>query len=206
MKRLALACMACSALVSFAHAQDVRITEGAASVMFMKAGRQYFVEREQDTSLTLSGPYALVARPCPSPCIQPMSVHENVPTFAELELIEFMKQYVADDEGLVVDTRLPEEYDQGHIPTAVNIPALTLSAKNPYLDELFTALGGTPIDDTNWDFSASSNYLVLTGHGAWDDGVTAAMTTLIDAGYPTQKLGYYRGGMQAWLSLGFKTN
>lgn len=206
MKRLALACAACSALVSFAHAQEVRITEGAASVMFMKAGRQYFVEREQDTSATLSGPYAQIARPCPDACIQPMSVHESVPTYGELELIEFLKQYVANDKGLIVDTRLPEEHEQGHIPTAVNIPAVTLSTENPYLDDLFTALGGTPIDDSTWDFSASSNYLVLSGHGAWDGDVVNAMKTLIAAGYPTEKLGYYRGGMQTWLTLGFKTD
>lgn len=205
MKRLALACITCSALSSFAYAQDVRITEGAASVMFMKSGRQHFVEREQDTNMTLTGPYALVARPCPSDCVQPISAHKDVATYGELEVIEFLKRYVANDTGLVVDARLPDEYNGGHIPAAVNIPALTLSAENPYLDELMTALGGTPVDDTKWEFPAKSNHLLLLGHGAWDGKVVDAINMLINAGYPTDKLGYYRGGMQSWLSLGFKT-
>ena len=51
------------------------------------------------------------------------------------------------------------------------------------------------------DFSNALD-LILFSNGPWDDQASRAILNLLDAGYPPEKLRFYRGGMQDWLVLG----
>ena len=42
-------------------------------------------------------------------------------------------------------------------------------------------------------------------NGAWCGQSTESMKALTAIGYPEEKLKWYRGGMQSWLSLGLTT-
>ena len=55
-----------------------------------------------------------------------------------------------------------------------------------------------------WDFSHAKD-LLLWCDGPWCDQSPRAIHGLISAGYPAEKLYYYRGGMQMWQSLGLTT-
>jgi rhodanese-related sulfurtransferase len=54
---------------------------------------------------------------------------------------------------------------------------------------------------SGWDFSAALD-LAMFCNGPWCDQSPRAIRNLTEAGYPPEKLRYYRGGMQLWLLLG----
>ena len=83
----------------------------------------------------------------------------------------------------------------------MNIPFTLLSADdNPYLEDILAALGATKTDG-DWDFSEAKS-LALYCNGPWCDQSPRAIQGLLKAGYPAEKLFYYRGGMQNWQLLG----
>ena len=47
--------------------------------------------------------------------------------------------------------------------------------------------------------------LLLFCNGAWCGQSPESLKELIAIGYPEEKLKWYRGGMQSWLSLGLTT-
>ena len=55
-----------------------------------------------------------------------------------------------------------------------------------------------------WDFS-NAKELLLWCNGPWCGQSPRAIHGLLKAGYPAEKLYYYRGGMQMWQSLGLTT-
>jgi hypothetical protein len=183
-----------------ARGQDVRITDGQADAQFTVNGQNFTISREQNQETQLSGEFARTSRACPPFCIQPASTAPGVITIAELETIAFLESKVAQGTGLLIDSRLPEWFAKGTIPAAVNVPFATLDGTNPYRTEILQALGATG-QDGNLDFSAAFD-LILFSNGPWDDQAGRAITNLLDAGYPAEKLQYYRGGMQDWLLLG----
>ena len=61
-------------------------------------------------------------------------------------------------------------------------------------------MGGDLKNDT-WDFT-NAKKLVLWCNGMWCGQSPRAIKGLLGQGYPAHKLFYYRGGMQAWQSLG----
>jgi rhodanese-related sulfurtransferase len=84
--------------------------------------------------------------------------------------------------GLLIDARLPDWFNKGAIPGAVNVPFATLSAENPYQADILRALGAAPTDD-GFDFSNALT-LMIYGNGPWDAQGTHAVQALIAAGYP----------------------
>lgn len=183
-----------------AAAQDVRITPDILQQNFMLNGEQITIERIQDTAHQLEGAFTKTSRPCPPFCIHPISAAPGVETIGELELMEFLKSDVAAGRGLLIDTRLPVMFDKGTIPGSVNVPFSTLDADNPFRDEILMALGARNTGDS-WDFSQAMT-LGLFCNGPWCDQSPRAIRNLTSAGYPTEKLLYYRGGMQLWMLLG----
>jgi rhodanese-related sulfurtransferase len=61
-------------------------------------------------------------------------------------------------------------------------------------------LGGDEKNDL-WDFT-NAKKLMLWCNGMWCGQSPHAIRSLLEMGYPAEKLFYYRGGMQAWQSLG----
>lgn len=183
-----------------AQAQEVRITPDTSSYTIELNGKTITIERIQDTANTIAPEFAKTSRPCPPFCIHPISAAPGVATIGELEVIDFIETKVAAGKGLLIDSRVPEWFAKGTIPGAVNVPFSTLEPTNPYRDQILGALGAKQVGG-GWDFSSASD-LTMFCNGPWCDQSPRAIRNLVDAGYPPEKINYYRGGMQVWLLLG----
>lgn len=175
-------CSVAAVLAHSASAQSSRISEDVGSFVFTLNGRDVTVERN--------------GAACPPACVQPMLVAPGINTVGELEVMDFLELFVAGGKGLLIDARLPEGFARGTVPGAVNVPEATLRPGNPYRDDLLSALGVR-----GGDFSGAFDLVIFAG-GADDALAPEALRSLLDSGYPTEKLKYYRGGVQAWSSLG----
>ena len=189
---------------SAAVAQDVRLTPEKSVSTFQINGKEFSVSRIQDTENRLTGDFTKTSRACPPFCIQPISVADGVETIGELEVIRFLETEVAGGTGILMDSRVPEFYANGAIPGAINVPFSTLDPSNPYINDIMQALGATVQGDTV-DFSGVFT-LALYCNGPWCEQSPRAIRNLIAAGYPAEKILYYRGGMQSWLQLGLSTD
>ncbi len=184
-----------------AAAQSVNLTEDMAAAQITIAGQTLDIARNQDVGATLSGDFAKTSRACPPFCIQRIEPVRGVKTVGELELIAFLEDEVAAGAGVLVDARLPEWFAKGSIPGAVNLPFATLDAANPFRNDLLMALGAVPMGGSDFDFTNAVN-LTLFCNGIWSDQALRGLQALRAAGYPAEKLSYYRGGMQDWQILG----
>lgn len=198
-----IAAIVALAFASAASAQTVKITEDIASVSFSLNGQTFTIDRNQDPEATLDAEFTKTSRACPPFCIQPISAADGVETFGELEILSFLENEVSVGTGLLVDARLPEFYVKGTIPGALNIPFSALSADNPYLTDILKALGAKDAGGS-LDFTGAYT-LALFCNGPWCGQSPKAISELIDAGYPADRIKYYRGGMQNWLALGLST-
>lgn len=187
-------------LAGGAWADQVRITETMASKEIRIGNQTIVIARNQDVNATIAQDFAKTSRPCPPFCIAPMSAGPGVETLGELEVIAFLETEVASGKGILMDSRLPEFYQKGAIPGAVNVPFTTLDPANPYLEPILEALGAVR-QGSGWDF-AQAQSLALYCNGPWCEQSPRAIRNLLDVGYPAAKLKYYRGGMQNWQSLG----
>lgn len=186
---------------AIAFAQDVRLAPDIQSKSIVLGnGETLLIERIQDTAHQLTGEFTKTSRACPPFCIHEMSAGEGVETVGEIELISFLETSVAEGRGLLLDSRMPDWFAKGTIPGAVNVPFATLEDTNPYRDEILKALGAQT-DGATWDFTAAKE-LLLFCNGPWCDQSPRAIRALQSAGYPAEKIKYYRGGMQVWLLLG----
>ncbi len=197
--RCAFALMLCL-IVMPAAAQEVKITPDTAYRSIRLNGENIVIERIQDTSHRLDAEFSKTSRPCPPFCIHPISAGDGIETVGEIEVIDFLENNVAQGRGLLIDSRLPEWFQKGTIPGSVNVPFTTLEASNPYRDQIIEALGGRRVG-SRWDFSNALDLLMFC-NGPWCDQSPQAIRNLTDAGYPPEKIRYYRGGMQLWLLLG----
>jgi len=147
------------------------------------------IEREQDNANEVTGEWARSSRPCPPFCIQPMIPAPGVTPIGELELLEML----TDPEAIVVDSRTPDWFAGGSIPGAVNIPYTQAPDR---LDEL-----GCEIDFEGF-VCDEARPVALFCNGLWCGQSPSAIRRMIAAGYPAEKIFYYRGGMQNWRMLG----
>lgn len=173
-----------------AFAQSATITESASAFQFSMNGTAMMVTR--------NGPS------CPSSCIQPMIAARGVETLGELEVIGFLQTAVSTGSGLLIDVRMPGAYSSGTIPGAVNVPVATFLPDNPYRADLLSALGVTNAE-TAPEFGGAFS-LVVFGLGPDDQAANDAITHLLEAGYPADKLKYYRGGTSSWTALGLNSS
>ncbi|HCP81387.1 MAG TPA: sulfurtransferase [Octadecabacter sp.] len=183
------------------NAQDVRITTFKSDSTFALNDQTFTVTRNQDTQATLGSEYALTSRACPPHCLQPLIVADGVATFAELEVLTFLEEHVTGGTGLFIDARSPADYATGSIPGAVNVPFPTLAAENRYRDDILRALGAVDKGDDALDFTQAMALALYSG-GPWSDDAPTAIEHLLAAGYPAEKLFYFRGGIQAWAHVG----
>ena len=144
--------------------------------------------------------YSNPTRICPEHCIEPSIAAPGVTTLTELEVFAFMQQSVSSRQGLLVDARLPTEFAQGSIPAAISVPAATLVSNNPYREDLLLALGAKG-SIGQMDFSGAFDLLVFDD-GPWSPVARQAVQLLLEAGYPAEKILYYRGGLQMWHIFG----
>lgn len=179
----------CMSITSLPAAElDVKINARMPSVTVQTANGPVEIMRNQDTEATIEPQYAKTSRKCPPFCIQPMQVAPGVTTVGEVELLEF-----AESGGKLIDGRTLEWYLDGTIPSAINMPYTQMADR---LDEL-----GCTGNTGNWD-CAKAETVLLFCNGPWCGQSPMAIKAMLREGYPADKILYYRGGMQAWHTLG----
>lgn len=170
-------------------AEEVNITTDTPSVTVETAGGTATISRIQDQTNELDGEWAQTSRACPPFCIQPMTPAPGVTTIGELELLDMLQ----DPDAMVIDSRTEDWFRTGSIPGAVNIPYAYV------IDEL-AQLGCEP-DFDGWD-CANARPVALFCNGMWCGQSPTAIHNMIEAGYPADRIFYYRGGIQSWRMLG----
>lgn len=177
------------ALAAPAAAEEVNITPDMPSVTVETKSGPVEIKRIQDTDHVIEGDFARTSRPCPNFCIQPISPAEGVTTIGELEMLEALQ----DPEVTVIDSRVRPDWETGTIPGAISMPYTEMADR---LHEL----GCTP--DFEGFICEDVGEIVLFCNGPWCGQSPAAIRRIIEAGYPAEKISYYRWGMQGWRMLG----
>ena len=180
-------------------AVDIKITKELSSIVAEDKGNNIVIKRVQDPNSKLNSAFTKVKKECPPYCIQPMNIG-NVKTVGELEVLKFIKDMKESSGSLLIDARTRAWYKKGTIPTAINLPFSMLDKKGKYFSKILTLLGGKKIGNS-WNFDNAQKLLIFS-NGVWDEQATIEIKNLIDAGYPEDKLLYYRGGMQMWNAVG----
>jgi len=191
----------CVVSASAAKYDKVKITPDIASMYVYHKGKAVKVHRIQDTKHKLTGEYARIYRPGKD--IQPIKMHKDIQTIAEVELLKFMKTKGNQKKGLVVDLRPKQDYKKESIPSAVNIPAKTKDNKAK-VEKILKVLGAKRLADGSLD---TSNVMEVAFYcnGLWCDKSSEFIKAFLELGYPAEKMLYYRGGFQMWKILGFTT-
>ena len=167
----------------------VGITKEMKSVTVESPDGRMEIRRIQDQNHEITGEFARTSRACPPFCIQPISPAEGVTTIGEVELIEMLQE----PDALVVDSRTVDWFQGGSIPGAISLPFTQVGDR-------LTELGCEP-DFDGWD-CADAKRVALFCNGLWCGQSPTAIRAMIAAGYPAERIFYYRGGMQSWRVLG----
>jgi rhodanese-related sulfurtransferase len=167
------------------------------------------ISRAQDSKNTINPAFAKTSRPCPPFCIQPTNpfAPAAVETVTELDVIHAAKAMEAGDSSqIIVDARTASWNKRGTIPHAINVPFTKLNAKALNKDpmavvEILTEKFGVIDMDGVLNYDKAKT-LYLFCNGSWCGQSPASIRALLTMGYPQNKIKYYRGGMNAWESLG----
>lgn len=107
----------------------------------------------------------------------------------ELELIEALQS----PDIVVADGRKPEQYAKYTIPGAINLPFTNIDAA---LDAL-----GCRRDGDTWD-CRRARPVAMFCNGVWCGQSPTAIRKMTAAGFPADRISYYRNGLQGWLLQG----
>lgn len=184
------------------------------------------VQQLQDNDAAIEDSFVSNSRPCPPFCVNPLNVADGVDTVAEIEVIKFMETLVYSGDGVMIDARTVSWHEKGTIPGSVNIPFTVFEkpVNDTELVAVLKRLGAKQRGDVNvimrslekiglfngkkktedWDFSEAKQLLIWC-NGPWCGQSPRAIQALVNLGYPSENLHYYRGGMQMWQSLGLAT-
>ncbi len=203
----------------------IPLVDGKPYVHVIHEGRSIKVQRVQDPDYELKGYFAKTARKCPPFCIRPVAVADGVITVGEPEIFDFMENDLRDDKGIMIDARTPTWHAKGTIPGSINIPFTELSKEpdSPEMQANLKRFGAKSRDadaitlqmekwgladgthkTEKWDFSDAKKILLWCNGPACGQS-PRAIKGLLAAGYPADKLMYYRGGMQMWQLFGLTT-
>lgn len=186
--RLALAF---TMIAGAALAEPVGITPDTMAVTVETPAGPVEISRNQDNGNKLEGDWALTSRPCPMFCIQPMTPAEGVTVIGELELMEMLQ----DPTAMVLDSRVKPDFDGGAIPGAVHMPYTEAADR-------LSELGCEPDFEGFLCEGDDVPRVALYCNGPWCGQSPTAARRMIEAGFPAEKIFYYRGGMQVWRMLG----
>lgn len=186
----------------------VGITPDLVGFEIQHAGRTVRIERNQDQTATITPRFQRTSRRCPPFCIQPATLAPGVETIGELEMMEYLRRIAAGDESiLVIDSRGPSWVRHGTIPGSVNIHFKRLSLRSADERDIAAILEqrfGVERTKEFWNFRRAKT-LVLFCNGPWCGQSPTNIRGLLRIGYPASKLKWYRGGMQAWETVGLTT-
>ena len=180
----------------------VPVSSGVKSIEMNLNGEKFTLMRNQTSGNKISPLYETTNRGI----AQPIVLAKGVETLGELEFIEYMKKAQTDETIAIIDSRKPGWFAKLRIPGAINVPFTNFDEKDTAIEMMEDEMGVVQKDDGTLDFS-NAKTLALYCNGYWC-GQTPGMVSrskfaLLKMGYPASKIKYYRGGMQAWTSLGF---
>lgn len=179
----------------------VKITPDISYIYVYHKGKAVKVHRTQDIKNKITGEYAKIYRP--GKFIQPISMHADIQTIAEVEILSFMQEKINKKRGLLVDLRPKDTYKKGSIPSAVNIPARVKDNKVK-IEKILKIFGAKR--NANGSLNTKNVLdVVFYCNGLWCDKSADFIQAFLDLGYPADKMFYYRGGFQMWKLLGFTT-
>lgn len=138
--------------------------------------------------------------------IFPMQIHKDVETYAEMEVMAFIKKMQDDSSMLFIDTRDEEWYEYRTIPGAINIHYVYIMKPKVFGEEYKASLAKLGIlgKKKPFDFSKAKTILLFC-NGAWCSQSPKMVKALLSLGYPPEKIKWYRGGMDDWLGLSMTT-
>jgi rhodanese-related sulfurtransferase len=140
--------------------------------------------------------------------IMPMSIHKDIKTVGELDVLEFINQKLSQDpeQYALVDSRKEGWYNQMTIPGAINVPYTDLDYDVDLAEFYFAALEKLGIKkiETGYDFS-NAKTMIMFCNGIWCGQSPKAIKKLLSMGYPPKKIMWYRGGVQSWKGVGLTT-
>lgn len=113
--------------------------------------------------------------------IQPMSPAAGVQTVGELELPDLTA-----GGALLVDSRNQEQFQTATLPGAVHVPFSEALERRHEFEE--------------------AEHIVFFCNGPQCPQSPTAITTLLQDGFPVERMLYYRGGMHDWVTLGLPTS
>ncbi len=133
-----------------------------------------------------------------------MQLDKDLETYGELEVLYFLKEMQHNDQMLLVDSRKAKWFNYRTIPGAINMPFHYFEERDDYnfhFEYALKHLGVFIEKDGEYDFSDAKT-LALFCNGPWCDQSPRMIFALMKIGYPTEKLKWYRGGLQDWLGAG----
>ena len=186
----------------------VRISPQLDGVSVIHQGRPLQIHRNQDQTNTIAPGFQRTSRRCPPFCIQPMQLPGGIETIGEIEMLDYLQRRSGgDDTVLIIDSRGPMSVGRGTIPGAVNIHYKRLSlrtAEDADIADILEGRFGAKRVGELWNFQTAKT-LVMFCNGAWCGQSPANIRSLMRFGYPPSKIKWYRGGMQAWETVGLTT-
>ena len=177
---------------------DEHKVDGHAKFMF--AGDEINIAPSFPYASTYAAKFAAIEPSCDPFCIAAPVIAAGIETLVEADVIEFLVSAVGKNRGLLVDGRMPAERAMGYIPGSVNLPFETVEPSNEFREEILKALGARAFEGV-FNFANAQN-LVVYDNGPTQNDAGVLISHLLEAGYPPQKIRYYRGGMQVWSVLG----
>lgn len=109
--------------------------------------------------------------------IQPINIAAGVKTVDEIQVYEYLEK------GLpIIDARKANFYEESTIPGSKNIPHTEIVERMDELDR--------------------SEPAIFFCNGPQCPQSPTAIENLLEAGYPADKMWYYRGGMHDWVTMG----
>ncbi len=180
---------------------EVQLTEGVKSVTVTLQGKTYVIQRNQDPNITLTDLYTNTT----VGHLQPMHLAPGVETIGELDVIDYMQRMQTDPSIILVDTRPTIWFERLRIPGAVNVPMSTFNNELSAIEALEKYFNVKTDANGNLDFRHAKTIVAYcNGHfcGQTPAEIKTNDYALLKLGYPADKIKYYRGGMQAWTSVG----
>jgi len=138
--------------------------------------------------------------------IQPITA-KGIKTAGELEVLEhIIKAKKNPEKYVLIDSRRNDWFENLTIPSAVNIPYSNIIYDSDFPEDFEKLLKTFNIkkDGDKLDFS-NAKEAILFCNGIWCVQSVKAISILNVMGYPKEKLIWYRGGIQQWISVGLTT-
>jgi rhodanese-related sulfurtransferase len=178
------------------------ITENLVSIDVLHETKLIVIEREMNNN----------EMTCPPFCIEPMNI-KDVVTVAELEVLTFIDKLKEKKARLLIDVRENSAYNKATIPGAINLPFSMLKDKSKYQEEVLKLLGAklnkkssnSKNHKLKWSFKNAQSLLIFGG-SAMSSEASSSIMKLLELGYPSSKIFYYRSGIKSWKMLGLTTH